>query len=812
MVAVSPPEAQSDPTRMHYTASRQPPSLPSGPFVCTNPDCGKSFLRKEHLNRHMVIHTNSRPHKCFICGRTFARSDILNRHVLQHNVPPDGAKRTPLACQTCRRRKTKCDSNHPCSTCADTGEPCVREPSSMQAFMPTTRTRRKSVLGDRVDAPEQEDDADGEGTEMISSAGGTPPLQPDWVTPISMTGSSVPNKRPASVSVDQDPLLDPSIAMMPGMPAAKSPSVDLSEAPSLLHFTFESPPPRPSEAGDPFPPDPSSEMQMSESPSFTSRGYSATSGRMTATSMTTPSSTGGWQLTETVASQAQFVATQIKLSEFEHFHQAWPFLHVPTFTPEKQTTLLTSALANLSMWMQNTYRHHLIPYTINQELTRALMPKITEESWTEKPAADIPLQTLQALVITLIYSILGDAPASTLNWAAQWTDMAISTFRQLGVLHDQWLPDDGRQSAEERWVLCEQMKRLVFAVLRIDAYLSIILNRPPTMRYQEIGLPLPVSEGLWKAETRVARTQLHWSEPAGRARSAFCTMMRDGLDTAGFVTGYLQMPHLSLEDNHFSICSFLSELWGVCKEAHEEHHRHYRSPERNHTADQVKIWKVYLREWREHLEKTDHLEEAFYAQCPGDSNHFLGLNLTLYHLVSLKLHANLRLLEQKKCCAHCQEIDVEDVINTWAQSSDARQAVYHAAQLKRIYEHESMLFNPNDRRLGNPLGPAGLLASAVVLCLYSAKITGVSAGLPVGVSTPEGDAPKTPTTIELAPSHLPETPEFEEWITQGGLVSVDGVPLNAFSLPRFSLWYREQLTASPVYSSRLIAFLLTLTI
>ncbi|PWY76507.1 hypothetical protein BO94DRAFT_473608, partial [Aspergillus sclerotioniger CBS 115572] len=653
--------------------------------------------------------------------------DILNRHVLQHNVPPDGAKRTPLACQTCRRRKTKCDSNHPCSTCADTGEPCVREPSSMQAFMPMTRSRRKGSPGNPANAPEEEEDPDGEGNEMISSTGGTPPMQPDWGASMSVGGVAV-----CQVS---------------------------------------------------GPPNPT---PMRSCPGPDNDAVSSSSRRMTSTAITTPSSSGSWQLNDAAASQAQFVTTQIRSSDFGHFHQAWPFLHVPTFAPEKQATLLTSALANLSMWMQNTYRHHLIPYTINQELTRALMPKI----------------------VSIMHRRV--APASTFNWAAQWTDMAISTFRQLGVLHDQWLPDDGRQSAEERWVLCEQMKRLVFAVLRIDAYLSIILDRPPTMRYQEIGVPLPVSEGLWRAETRVARTQLHWSEPAGRARSAFCTMMRDGLDTAGFVTGYLQMPHLSLEDNHFSICSFLSELWGVCKEAHEEHHRHYRSPERNHTVDQVKIWKVYIQEWRDHIEKTDRLEESFFAQSPGDSNHFLGLNLTLYHLVCLKLHANLRLLEQKRCCAHCQEIDVEDVISTWAQSPDARQAVYHAAQLKRIYEHETMLYSPNDQRLGNVLGPAGLLASAVVVCLYCAKATSIGSS----AAATEDDAFKTPT-IELTQSQLPETPEFAEWISQeggGGRVTVDGLSLNAFSLPRFSSWYRERLASSPVYSSRLIAFLLTLTI
>lgn len=47
---------------MDSIPSRQKDSVSIGPYVCTNLKCGKSFLRKEHLNRHIVMHTNSRPH------------------------------------------------------------------------------------------------------------------------------------------------------------------------------------------------------------------------------------------------------------------------------------------------------------------------------------------------------------------------------------------------------------------------------------------------------------------------------------------------------------------------------------------------------------------------------------------------------------------------------------------------------------------------------------------------------------------------------------------------------------------------------
>jgi hypothetical protein len=277
-------------------------------------------------------------------------------------------------------------------------------------------------------------------------------------------------------------------------------------------------------------------------------------------------------------------------------------------------------------------------------------------------------------------------------------------------------------------------------------------------------------------------------------------MMRDGLETQGFMTGYLRMPRLSLEDNHFSLCAFMSEIWGICRETHEEHHLNYRSSELNRTAERVRTWKGYLQDWRAHIEQTDDLENTFFTDSSGDGNPFLGLNLTLYHLASLKIYANLRLLEHKRCCANCHDADVENVLDAWVQSADGREAIYHAAQLKRIYEQQSTFYKTKNHRLSNVLGPAGLLASAVVLCFYSTKIVADSndAVIPPG------------KTIELAQSKLAGTPEYETWISQGGLATVDGVLLHVFSVPRLSSWYREQLSSCPAYSSRLVSFLLTL--
>ena len=48
-------------------------SQSSSPHTCPNIGCSKSFMRKEHLNRHLVTHTGVRPFKCNVCKRSFTR-------------------------------------------------------------------------------------------------------------------------------------------------------------------------------------------------------------------------------------------------------------------------------------------------------------------------------------------------------------------------------------------------------------------------------------------------------------------------------------------------------------------------------------------------------------------------------------------------------------------------------------------------------------------------------------------------------------------------------------------------------------------
>ncbi|KAG8629744.1 hypothetical protein KVT40_001363 [Elsinoe batatas] len=104
--------------------------------------CGHSFTRDEHLERHILTHTNVKPFKCFTCHMSFARRDLLQRHYTVHGrnqdqqeIPaangmiPKSAGRTPIACSNCAKTKTKCDKKFPCSRCASRNLRCTLRPT-----------------------------------------------------------------------------------------------------------------------------------------------------------------------------------------------------------------------------------------------------------------------------------------------------------------------------------------------------------------------------------------------------------------------------------------------------------------------------------------------------------------------------------------------------------------------------------------------------------------------------------------------------------------------------------------------------------
>lgn len=50
------------------------------PFQC--PHCPKTFSRRDHFSRHILVHSGAKPHECDVCSRCFSRKDNKYSHMV----------------------------------------------------------------------------------------------------------------------------------------------------------------------------------------------------------------------------------------------------------------------------------------------------------------------------------------------------------------------------------------------------------------------------------------------------------------------------------------------------------------------------------------------------------------------------------------------------------------------------------------------------------------------------------------------------------------------------------------------------------
>lgn len=462
-------------------------------------------------------------------------------------------------------------------------------------------------------------------------------------------------------------------------------------------------------------------------------------------------------------------------SSLDDFHKMWPHIHQLTIQHAPSSGLLGQALQSVA---------HNITNVLDNVNLDEIACRLLLSHPTRKQSSPVSLYDLQVLSVVLITAVSQEMTPAIATWAAQWIEIAVSAMRRLGILIERsWEPPSCSSWADgEAWVRGEESKRLVYTMLRIDTYLSIITGRPPSLRVQELQLPLPVTEDLWRAPTIAARRQLYWFEPTGRAWTTLSAIVRDSLiQSRNQIAGTAGVAPLLPADSHLGLCALQGEIWATVQETYNLSHGTLDSRPSWHAPESVQFWHDYLVHWK----TIHHGPESSSAQI--DDPTWNSLNTIQFHLCQLTLHAPLSLLESHQCCTRCRAADITAMLHDWASSLEARRAVYHAAQLQRLVDSQAGFVNP--------LQSPALLASSVVLCNYAAENSSLPNGNP----------------IELCQEQVCGSSAIEKWVQYGGPSMVSRRILCPTNLQGLFAWCQEQLVMFPQSLARLQAFMAMLS-
>ncbi|KAJ2986998.1 hypothetical protein NUW58_g4749 [Xylaria curta] len=386
---------------------------------------------------------------------------------------------------------------------------------------------------------------------------------------------------------------------------------------------------------------------------------------------------------------------------FAGIHPSWPLLQPSMVTVSGSPDLLISTIVMLASWLEGDLDH------------LALYPLVFEEIMERQLGPNPPLPVLQAMALCTLYSICCVATEGIALKAFRVHSSLVTACRFAGIFAPQRRI---QYTGEEQQ---EPESRLAFAVLRLDAYLTAILDFPPMVRYQELSMPLSQTTCWIPVASEEERRRLLEDEHSMRKKTSFCARVHDMFGTPRpnlFASRWTRM------DYHFILCAIQSGAWEAC-------HQVFRSvPDdiysRTHPQDLRDFWRECLRTWASGLEtdcqvSTETLRQDYFTTPYGDD--ISPQTLLLWHMTNIKLRTPPDLWELQGRYFNISAVNTRlrqslaSAIRPWQSSKVARLAVWHSAQIARIASHELSPENSSTRIRLNPILIPSLLMSAILI-------------------------------------------------------------------------------------------------
>ena len=488
-------------------------------FICLVEGCGKRFKRKEHLVRHGTSHNEVKAFVCGVCSKGFARSDVLNRHVRQHG--PDASSTASSfanlnACDACHIRKAKCVGGDPCHFCSEHNVQCTRDRavSRRRATKEVQESLRNPAAAAAVSQPKYAEDQ----VPMIA-----------WGEDLPMEDANLEFSSTSPSTVDPG-LHEPS-------------SVKVSSAFDGLPFSL---PPGISETSSIESKDGDLLIEVC------SRSWAGPIGE-------TPYAMG----------IAEGLLDHFLVAYFTHLYQRWPIIHCRTFDKRNSdpqllwTMLMIGARCSPQQKGARELADHL-----QGDLPPILVRYLQAEQAALTHDMMLLLPKLQSAILYIMHAVYFGDDQEVIA-VCHIVELVLSCLRRIGAYDPQvWTKEIPWADPMSRdWLQIETRKRLTSMSFFADAYLAILLDKAPSLSYEDLNCRLPCRNYWWWAMSREEVSRLRMADrPSDRTPKTMHSFISDTL-AEDKTNADVDVRELEVVDCHLVQCAIHLLVWSQKEQA-----------------------------------------------------------------------------------------------------------------------------------------------------------------------------------------------------------------------------------------------------
>ncbi|KAK5056508.1 hypothetical protein LTR84_012039 [Exophiala bonariae] len=735
-------------------------------WVCSEATCNKTFRRRYHLLRHQSnVHTRARPHTCPSCYRAFARKDALLRHKRFHAENPfwSGSRSAQLSTsygtddEGEEGEVVEGDGEGDLEGDSITYEPSIEEEDSTLIDHPVpldpllTDAESSDPFGrqalaannDRIaniNLPRSEAQSAARLNAPMFLEPSARPLMPwESSTPLTMHSTRLGSDHEESV-IDTFSLESPDLnSMLRAQSGSVARKVSPVQQAMLSAPTMDL---GPSDHGSSvfdvvFPPDEANSTDLSSilrNQTSIANTISVVSSTIAKTGLPPHiepySQIGNGSPKSALNDDSDILrsveanipmeyfelmqklcAVSLLQSYFTSLHHQWPLIHEESFWGRKQPLLLKCALGLLGLVVSSNPDKTVVRSVsgLNSLLRNRLREQIQQAIPERKPSSTV---AYQVYLLTMLFTLyVKDAPG--IAEARSHLMVQVDQIRRAGLLNFETIvaQDDQAASPYSRWVVREEKQRLVFSTFRLDCYLHILDDLPPTMRFQELCLPLPCTDKAWNSSKKDWKETIS-QEPSNRTSSnygiqCFLAMSRlspcSRLNLPGFRTihdfelGLVSMQARSWEETQHQTTSF--DGFAAGQDAPADHLS---------AGGFGQSWPVLWGIWHVTMEQ---FRSSHVAYCPHPSEKETYLtSLLMYHASLLRVYVDMKILRRlvmsltRDGFSSPAKRQMETLVHDWARSGRAKDALWHAAQILRLHSEHA----PELRAQSIPINPVAL--------------------------------------------------------------------------------------------------------